>query len=288
MPTTDDLRALVNASGYVFQLAVQSCIETGASGWSVLVAEHPWCDRASGEAGYTDLVLASSNWPAVRLVVECKRTRGGDWVFLQLQSDVADRHQFRARCRWAYRESPGHVLAAWDDFHVGPKSEEAAFCAIRGSGERDEPMLERTARKLLSAVEAIAQLEASLPAATPLRQPLIYVPVIVTNAILCRCRYHSEAVELRDGNLPNEGLRFEEVPFLRFRKSLATELQSGDKARSLKDVNEELTRAVFIVRASELASFLGNFSIGNGPLGGGGLWTRIAILDRASTHLGER
>src|SRR5262249_25748498 len=81
MKPEEEFRKIVNASGFLFQLRVENEIETTQLDhrWTVLAREHPWQDVASDRNGYIDLVLGKAN---VRLVIECKRTRDADWIFL--------------------------------------------------------------------------------------------------------------------------------------------------------------------------------------------------------------
>lgn len=81
----EQILSIANASGFPFQLRVAELVESTSSdhGWRAIVQEHPWIDPETGKAGgFIDLVLAQHG-SSVRLVVECKRTRGGQWVFLQ-------------------------------------------------------------------------------------------------------------------------------------------------------------------------------------------------------------
>jgi hypothetical protein len=80
------LLSIVNASGFPFQLRVQQVIRESQSQhmWGVISAEHRWAIPEENREGFIDLVLEA--WPrrmmSVRMVLECKRVRGGCWVFL--------------------------------------------------------------------------------------------------------------------------------------------------------------------------------------------------------------
>src|SRR5437899_1635740 len=79
--TSEDLRKMVNTSGFPFQLGVEREVKETRlrHGWEVLPREHPWRQAESGKSGYIDLILSKG---FARMVVECKRPRDGTWVFL--------------------------------------------------------------------------------------------------------------------------------------------------------------------------------------------------------------
>jgi hypothetical protein len=80
----DQLLSVVNASGFPFQIRVAHLVrETAARrGWTVLVSEHPWTDEETGENGFIDVVLGRDDDYSLRLVIECKRAKDSQWVFI--------------------------------------------------------------------------------------------------------------------------------------------------------------------------------------------------------------
>src|SRR5580765_2733398 len=124
---------LVNASGFVFQMAIEHLIRTTKDhGWRITSAEHPWRCAATNQEGFIDLDL--EKW-ALTAVIECKRPRGGAWVFLIPSSHPS--MVTRVRCLWVAGATGGPDVAGWHDFGVIPESPESSFCVVRGSGEGD-------------------------------------------------------------------------------------------------------------------------------------------------------
>jgi hypothetical protein len=267
------LRDLANASGYLFQLAVEHAIRSHPTdvGWSVLAREHPWTDAGTGESGYADLILGSSTFPVVRIVIECKRVRDGTWLFL------GEGHEQRTRrmcCRWVCRKQESRETAGWDDLAISPESPQAAFCAVRGSGERDSPFLERIARRLLAATESIAGVELALLRARSDAQFLVFLPVIVTTAQLATCTVSSEHISLARGSIPEGNAVYSDVTRIRFRKSLSAELPALEGVKSLPQVNRALERTVLVLGAEGLMDFLDGFRVATAEKYGPWPWDR--------------
>ena len=144
--------------------------------------EHPW-ESASGPS-FIDLVLRLGRAVAP---IECKRTRGGEWVFLVPEDEASPRSG--ARISWIAGHASGRVGAGCDELDFSPATYESSFCVVRGSGEQDRPMLERICSILLAASDALAVQEARLME----RQPgqawnAFYVPMVVTTANLAHHR----------------------------------------------------------------------------------------------------
>jgi hypothetical protein len=59
MAQVNDLRGIVNNSGFLFQLRVAREVEATKEGhrWEVVAEEVPWLDQQTGKGGYIDLVL---------------------------------------------------------------------------------------------------------------------------------------------------------------------------------------------------------------------------------------
>jgi hypothetical protein len=243
--------SLINASGFLLQLAVEDHIRKGSGrlhNWELLAREHPWREPQSGQEGFIDLLV---HMGAYRLVVECKRPQDSEWVFLA--AHTAEPNVIRARGRWVIG-SPGEKPGTgWFDFGVSPSSYEAAFCVVRGTGEGDKPMLERVADVLLTSLNCLAaeELALSRPGWDRLR---IYFPVIITTARLSVCKVDPEAVTLEDGKLPK--VPFEEVPMVRFHKTLSTDLVDDFSPRDLKSANENRERTILIINAASLSKIL--------------------------------
>jgi len=215
---------IVNASGFLFQLAVETQIQATAQThqWSVLTREHAW-QHQNGRTGYVDLVLTKER---ICLVVDCKRPRHATWVFL-VPGTGANAQRDGARLQWTDYAKGKSTLAGCDEFALDPPSPESSFCAIRGQGEGDRNMLERMSEQLLTALDALAIDQLKLAAQRdPLQDTWTYVPLIVTAATLQICVFDPAKVPLGTGELPDPAARFEPVDLVRFRKSLTTATRS--------------------------------------------------------------
>jgi hypothetical protein len=252
----DILQSVVNASGFAFQLKLEHRVrETRSShGWDVLTREHPW---STGErSGFADLILEQG---IVRLIIECKRPRDANWVFLVPEGASEQVH--RCRAQWADASPEKSYLIGWDDFSVSPASVESEFCSIRGQGEGDRSLLERLSGDLIASLPAIANDDFQLSFANSIPQHWIYIPVIVTTAKLEVCRFSLADVDLLDGTLRQS--TFETVPYLRFRKSLAHKLNPHASGTGLHDITADKMRTILVVNSEHLPDFLEHWDIGN-------------------------
>lgn len=248
----DKLRGLVNASGFAFQIAVEAAVEDSqaAHGWTAHVREYPW--RTDQGAGFVDLVLRRG---PLFLIVECKRVRGADWVFLMPDEDQHSRTH--AMVRWTNTVPHRRPLADWDDIQIDPGSSEAEFCVVRGQGEGDRPLLERLAGPLVQSVEAVAS--DLLMIHEQVGSTCVLVPVLVTTATLHVGRFDPAAINLSTGDIV--GGDFREVGSVRFRKSIApTSVPLEYEPEALSDLTRGSVRTIFVVNASYFVEWLSAFS----------------------------
>lgn len=249
----EKLDRLLNASGFPFQLAIENAVrKSDISGtWKVTGREHPW--RLKDTEGYIDLVLSNGS---THLVLECKRSRDADWLFLM--PDTARQECSHARVCWTDTKPHRRSLHGWGESQVYPNSPETEFCVVRGQGEKDTPLLERMAAGLTRATDGLAQqfLEIGLGSRTTHR----LLPVIVTSASLFVSRFSPGRVSLQTGE-PNEAEHVG-VSHLRFRKSLAgPEPPFEFEPERLEDLADGSKRTVFIVQAAGLVDWLSAFQI---------------------------
>ncbi|MFC1572894.1 hypothetical protein ACFL6M_04765 [Candidatus Eisenbacteria bacterium] len=254
------MRKLTNSTGHLLQLSVENTIRRNPSSadWQIVTHEFPWQDSLSLESGFADLILRSSCYLAIRAVIECKRVRDGDWVFLQ--SDRAEEHISQSCCCWAERAN-ADPSTRWKDTRIHPVSWRSEFCIIRGSGDKGEPYLERVSRRLLAATEAIAMTEIGFENPDSTEALLIYLPIIVTNANLSIAQFSLNDIDPETGALPRSKGKFESVPFVRFHKNLCTDMNDVGAAGTLSQVAKRLERTVFVVNAARLLEFFGHFDI---------------------------
>lgn len=254
MGKSDPLKALVNSSGYLFQLVVENEVRTSQerTGWRILTREHPWKNPNDAAEGFIDLVLGQGE---IRLVVECKRPKGGVWVFLIPDQTLMSVTRFRM-C-WTHIE-PGHRdLVDWDDVFLDPESPESEFCVIRG-GEDKEPVLERLARNVLSSTEALALEQMDLRRFSITDRLGLLIPAIVTAAELKVCKVDLKDIRLSDGTIDSP--EFKTVPWIRFRKSLSISIAEGPGLTELRDISEKKVRSIFVINSLHLSDFLKNFN----------------------------
>ena len=94
----------VNESGFPLQIAVCHLIDSKCpGGWKVRYTEHAWRDDGSGAGGFIDVVLENARGTA-QLVIECKRVRDAEWIFLAPTGDPKELR--RCKC-WVSRRVRG-------------------------------------------------------------------------------------------------------------------------------------------------------------------------------------
>ena len=239
----ETLRELVNSSGFPLQFAVEHLVSrsTEEHAWKILVREHPWKHPRLKQEGFIDLVLERGN---VRLVIECKRRRQAAWVFLV--PDGSTPGVRRARCHWV-AHFPERDFENWDDFEILPYTYESQFCVVRGQSNEQKPFLEGVAGCLATATESVGSEERGLAGRANEERTKVFAPVVVTTAQLQVCRFDPGQVSLDDGEIA--GGTFESVPYIRFRKSLTTELVPESKAT--RRASPRLFLAASVVRTAE-------------------------------------
>jgi hypothetical protein len=246
----------VNASGFLFQLRLEQEITSGYNKvhpWSVAATEHPWHHEKAERSGFADIVIADGG--ITRLVIECKRVRNASWYFL-LPKDAKPTSQ-RSSLFWVHDVPRKGQRLGWDNIRHFPPSLETAYCVIRGSGENDEPLLERLGAKLVDSVEAIARDEVLHVRQTGVLDTVVYVPVIVTNAQLFAVMCDVPAVNIETGTLAD--IDQQPIDYIRFRKALSSRLPWPTEVRTIPQISEARQRTVFVVRSTALTEFLRAF-----------------------------
>lgn len=253
---------LLNASGFAFQLAIEAAVRAapGRIQWRVVGREHPW--KSESSSGFADIVLTCGN---LFVVVECKRTRAAAWMFLM--PDVEQMSRSHAKVAWVDTKPHRQALAGWGDIQVYPSSPESDFCAIRGQGENDRPMLERVAAQVVAAADGLCANLVTLHERSA--RSKVVIPVIATNAELVVAQFDPSAVDLTGAEVMDA--KFKSVPHVRFRKTLGTAAADLDyEPEELRDLTEISVRSVFVVRASSFTDWLGALDIS--PSDGSGPW----------------
>jgi hypothetical protein len=247
------LKKYVNNSGFPLQLGLEHQIRSTKDqhAWRILYKEHSW--KNGSEAGFIDLVLEDQTRTWL-MNIECKRVLDTSWIFLVPPDKAAKRRDCK---HWVtlLKDSDQKCFQWIDIFHEN-ETYQSEFCVIPGQDPKSRPMLERTASAVVASTEALAREEAQTLSErySNLR---IYTNVIVTTANLKVCTIDPSQINLNDGTI--EEAKFEDVPYLRFRKQLAYNI-SVHKENSLRDQIRSLIsqkeNTVFIVKATEFLRFL--------------------------------
>jgi len=271
----ESLLNIVNASGFLFQLRIEKEIKAmdhyGTGKWIIAAQEHRWFDLQGESDGFIDLVLKAG---IMRMVIECKRVTDANWVFL-----IPDGHRemARTRVRWTLRNPNNASIADWHDFHISPPSPEAAFCIVRGQGEKDTPMLERLSSLVLRSVESLADQELGFTSRSG-GEPCVYFPVIITNATLLVCRFKSEKIDISTGQIDDAD--FEEVPCVRFRKNLSSSTPDSKPQETLEKTNQANERTILVIHSDDLAATLNEWDLPYSHSNAPWPWERYRQVDQ--------
>jgi hypothetical protein len=260
------LQAHVNNSGFPLQIAIAQQILASNSGWQVLYQEHYW--KTDIEDGFIDLAIENSQQCCV-MNIECKRVRDSQWIFLVPNEPKLG--QTPSASIWWTETTMGSESSfsrfGWHELSVKPISYETCFCAVPGQDTKSRPMLERVAVEVASSTYALAVSEAQLLSNQYSRGLRFYLNAIVTTASLQLCTYDPSQISLATGDV-GDGVSFQEVPFIRFRKQLgAPPLKEQPKVsdrRSLERIISESESTIFVINAQYLSDFLSQLHI-SGP-----------------------
>lgn len=243
---------VINKSGYLFQIKIADQIKNfPPANWRLLVEEYPWSENDTGaekRTGYIDLVLERVT---VRMVIECKRQQDTSWHFLANKSASKTPVGYFL---WTLQNS-GEFYSDYADFYAEPNTLSSDMCII--SRDKAESNLEKIASGLVYSTEAIAEQWGKIkPDVMP--EWFVYVPVIVTSATLVASRYDPNQIDANTGKI-TEGTSHEEVPYIRFTKSLTTHWRNNPN--SIQDAIRKAQRTVFIVNSTHFDDFLTDFDI---------------------------
>lgn len=278
MADQDDGLSQINRSGFPFQLRVEDEIRATRSvhQWSVASREHAWASPGTSASGFIDLVLRHDQFSTFRLVLECKRNRANDarqlrWVFLIPEQKaegtmLASCYEVEGQARAASSsteqgERLWEELRGWDNVFLTPGSLQSEFCILQGDEPRNRPILEHLAAQVLESIVGLADEEVSIERSqNPTHLRLFIFPAIVTNAQIVVCRFDPNKINLRDGTLDMQDVELSIVPFIRFRKSMATSFPEGWFI-NLDSANKARERTVFVVNAESLTDFLKGWGV---------------------------
>lgn len=252
-----ELSKAINDSGFPMQLGLKYLVESGGTPWRVALSEHPWRDPASGDDKFLDFVLRSGKEV---MVVECKRSRDTDWIFLREPTGQAPNNERRIARSWVNVVKPNRSVRVneWCETLIDPRSPVAQYCVIRKNNQRTQELLEKTAAEVVRAVEALATQDLDVSLANNSRLSSLYIPVIVTTARLYVCDVAPKTFDPADGAIPDND--FARIGMVRFEKSLNHPTNYGD-ASSLEEVAKQAERSVLIVESGYFLEFLRRWHI---------------------------
>jgi hypothetical protein len=265
MSAPADLEKSINDSGFPLQLSLKRLVETQTGGdWSVVLSEHPWRDPFKDDEKFIDLVLQGKTY--FTLVVECKRARDTEWLFVRepaADGGVPGNRRLTRAILIRRLEDKYPSVYEWTDVPCVPASPLAQFCVIRKNGKASQELLEKTASEVVRATEAISKQELAIHTREQCLGPYlgrIYVPVIVTTANLFICDGDYNKIDLASGELT--GFRIAPAHIVRFEKSLgAGQTRQRRDPQKLEEATSE--RSVVVVQALAFRHFLENWDVGD-------------------------
>ena len=288
MANQDETLKHIWKSGFPFQLRIEDEVRSTYSmhNWSIATREHPWANKETESSGFIDLVLKHDHFVTYRMVIECKRVRADDqrqlkWLFLvpegekqekQLASclEVGGTSTFTAQIGGVNAgEKKWDHARIWENVNILPKSFESSICVLPSDDSKSQPILERLASAVIDSVEGLGNEEILIhQSQSHIDRLLVFLfPVIVTNAEIAICNFDPSKVSISDGTLDASAATITTVPFIRFRKSLATRFPEGTFS-NLKEANEAREVTVFVVNASALPSLLKDWEMSAQSFGG--------------------
>jgi len=251
-----NLSETVNQSGFPLQIGLAHHVDETSThhGWRVLYTEHAWKNIANENGGFIDIVLQDKSGTSL-MILECKRVLESSWTFLYPSTQVNSRRHVKS---WVTHYISGNIgLYGWTDLTLEPRSPESQYCVIRGQ-DKSNPLIERIGSELISATEALASEEQPYHARSrnALRR---YFSVIVTTANLKLCSFNPNDVSISDGMIKNP--KFEDMPYVRFRKQLSTQPPKPDFTAGLAGIAYAKEHTVFVVNSEAMIDFLKLFEV---------------------------
>jgi hypothetical protein len=133
---------------------------------------------------------------------------------------------------------------------------------MEAGGKKDSRTLEKLAGELLLSLEYLAIEEMELVKSLykelpppPISEKWIYIPIIVTTADLQTMTFSPLKIDIKYGKITESTVV--PVEFIRFQKNLATNIgYEKPKMRTLRELNKENDRTVFVVKAENFIDFL--------------------------------
>jgi hypothetical protein len=259
------LAEAVKRSGFPFQAKIQRIIED-TQDWQVHCSECPWCYKDREE--FIDIIARKNN---IYLAIECKRSgtlkearnsHGLQWpeyapkrsfIFLYRDTDAESSSETNRTlvtcCLFELCDDDPSVAhsANIKEMQFEPKSYEASIC-IPVDVDNPKEILERELSSLVRGCHEYtsSRYRSLIDVADGFID--IFMPVFVTNSPLYALRFDAEKVSVEDGQYDFEADDLQQVPWVRFRKSLMADGST---------ISDE--RTVFIVEGKHFKQFLEQF-----------------------------
>jgi len=247
----DKLKESLSLSGFPLQIALKFVAMRSPRGWLVR-DEHPWIDPFSGPE-FVDLVAEFRQY---RLVIEAKRSKDSDWLFIRESTDSDNDYRSSFKARIAGRG----INSDWYNIQLLPSSPIATFCVIRSSSE-NKGLLESTAAQVTRAIDALwaQEVQVNLNAGSEELSGRVYIPMIVTNARLRVVDADFHTVDLSLGDIPEASIA--EQKWVRFTKAFDAPSASAGAAQSMKELVDRTERTVMVVQAKYFEEFLNSVEL---------------------------
>ena len=256
-----DLEKAINDSGFPLQLGLQISAQTRSGDWRVLLSEHPWRDPLTGDEKFIDFVLHGKTCQS--LVVECKRARDTEWLFLREPTAGLQENRLITRARVVAKPENGRPqIDEWTNVPCIPGSPIAQYCVIRKNKQRSQELLERTAAEVVRATEELARQELAIFTKTGRRLSRVYTPIIVTTAQMFICDADYGKIDLESGEVA--GVDITPVSLVRFMNTLSA-VDAALSVTRLEGLAGQAERGVIVIQAKAFLSVLAKWDLGTLP-----------------------
>ncbi len=245
------LRDQLNRSGIPFQLAVENLIrvEGKKCGVEVVGREIPWGD------GFIDIVAKTSD--RLFFAIECKKVEARSWSFL-LPDSLRD-SETRCRLEWfngRASKKPGQSRVFCSEWNMAEPSPESEFCIV----PKNNPIasLEAVCGELLASCHDLLKNDDEIFRD---QQFAAMIPVLVTNANLYVCKFKSDLISIKTGELDITDGEFTPIDMIRFRKSIVKAPSNPYYAPQM-DLSKwaaDRERTVFVLTPPAIPRFFNGF-----------------------------
>lgn len=252
----------VNCSGFPLQIAVSNLVNhlpktSPLSGkWHVLYEEHAWHDAETGKGGFIDLVLSHEMSKKI-LVVECKRMRDNNWIFLGHEENQTSRTSAKTLI-YNYENN----IFCWKNMAHEANSPLCKYSVINAEKDVKRINIDQIASETILSTQSFAEEYAEEQVYDSCSgAQIFFCSLIVTTAKLYLCDIDPNEIALSNGEIPS-GVEPKPIPFVRYHKQLATMIKP-EYHNQEERLDKAKERTVFIVNVDGLQAFLERFAYGD-------------------------